>query len=193
MSEEASKTIRTFVENGGCVVMTGYSAMVDSTGKVFDIPRSGNLSDVFGIRVAGFDRNIGRECVSDSKEEVIFDCQYREHLELHEAECIAKFGNGMCAVSENRYGKGKAYYVATDTREEILGFLLKRLGYVSEFSVPEGVFVRKLAKGQYFYVNMLGKEAKIPLKEDGFGVLSEKDQKEILVLPPYEAELIVNQ
>lgn len=191
MSKEASDTIRMFVQNGGNVVMTGYSAMVDATGKVFDVPRPGNLSDVFGLRVAGFDRNVGEETISSSMGKLDFECQYREHLELHSAKCFAEFGDGMCAVSENQFGKGKAYYVATDTRSAVLGLLFHALGYKGAFSVPEGVHVRKIAEGQCFYVNTLGKEVKIPLAEDGYGVLSEREYTEMLVLPPFEAELVI--
>ena len=193
MSEEASDTIRRFVENGGTVVMTGYSSMVDMTGKVFGVPRLGNLTDVFGLRVAGFDRREGKEIIFGSAGETVFECQYREHLELHTAKCFAKFADGMCAVSENQFGNGRAFYVATDTRSEVMGFVFKALGYEGQFAVPEGVCAREIAAGQYFYVNMTGKKVEITLPEDGYGVLSEKEQTKTLVLPPFEAELVVSQ
>ncbi len=42
-----SDAIRAYVKNGGTVVMTGYSAKVDATGKWFDTPLPGGLTDVF--------------------------------------------------------------------------------------------------------------------------------------------------
>src|SRR5476651_2037491 len=55
MDETTANKIRDFVKNGGTVVMTSNSAVVDETGKVFASTHPGRLSDVFGIRVAGYE------------------------------------------------------------------------------------------------------------------------------------------
>src|SRR6185437_2264911 len=55
MDETTGDKIREFVKNGGTVVMTSNSAVVDETGKVFASTHPGRLSDVFGIRVAGYE------------------------------------------------------------------------------------------------------------------------------------------
>ena len=55
MDEATAAKIRNFVKNGGTVIMTSNSAVVDETGKVFGSTRPGRLSDVFGIRVASFE------------------------------------------------------------------------------------------------------------------------------------------
>jgi beta-galactosidase len=47
--------IRDFVNNGGTAIMTSYSAVVDTTNKVFASTHSGLLSDVFGIRVGSYE------------------------------------------------------------------------------------------------------------------------------------------
>lgn len=46
--------------------MTGYSAWVKETGQVFDTSRPGNLTDVFGIEIVGYQRTAGME-VSEKK------------------------------------------------------------------------------------------------------------------------------
>ena len=58
MDVESEQNIRRFVENGGTVLMSAYSAKVDETNKVFTSNMPGRLDDVFGIRVAGFDRTV---------------------------------------------------------------------------------------------------------------------------------------
>ena len=55
MDNTTAGKIRDFVKNGGTVVMTGNSAIVDETGQVFASTHPGRLSDVFGIRVAGYE------------------------------------------------------------------------------------------------------------------------------------------
>ena len=52
MDEATANKIREFVKNGGTVVMTSNSAIVDETGQVFASTHPGRLNDVFGIRVA---------------------------------------------------------------------------------------------------------------------------------------------
>lgn len=53
---------------------------------------------------------------------------------------------------------------------------------------PQGVIGRKIAENQYFYVNLTGKEQKIELPENGYGVLQEKRWK----IPARCRRLMVN-
>jgi len=56
MDEPTATAVRDYVANGGTVIMTGYSAKVDETGKWFESPLPGRLSDVFGLRTSAFYR-----------------------------------------------------------------------------------------------------------------------------------------
>ena len=56
MDERSAETIGRYVENGGTVVMTAYSAKVNQYNQVFDTPMPGLLHDVFGIRANAFER-----------------------------------------------------------------------------------------------------------------------------------------
>ena len=55
MDEITASKIRDFVKNGGTVIMTSNSAIVDTTGQVFATTRPGMLNDVFGIRLGGYE------------------------------------------------------------------------------------------------------------------------------------------
>jgi beta-galactosidase len=208
MDPAAADGIRNFVANGGTVVMTGFSAMLDKNNAVFDLPRPGLLDDVFGIRVVTFERtNVNwkhNEIIENKMIEierkgkrVISKSNFYEELELRSAVRYAEFsGKNLTALSVNAYGKGKAYYAAFDTDSVALGFLLpeilEELGLPLPLAVPAGVMARKIAEGQHFYVNTLDTDAKITLPENGYGVLSGKYYDRELYLPPFEAELIVN-
>jgi Beta-galactosidase len=181
MSEREAEEVRRFVAEGGTVIMTAYSATVDEHSQVFSTPRPGCLADVFGIRVAGFDRT-GAEwkdfdehakVVEDAKgkrellkvtveEDFYIDVEYYEELELHTAEEYASFSDkGTCAVSVNEYGRGRAFYVAAETNTVFLKWLLNRLlpvvGIKGGMDVPEGIQARQIADGQRFYVNTTNK------------------------------------
>jgi beta-galactosidase len=54
MDEASANAIRHYVEQGGTVVMTAFSAKVDEHSQWFDTPLPGRLSDVFGLRTSQF-------------------------------------------------------------------------------------------------------------------------------------------
>ena len=56
MDERSASAIRRYVQEGGTVVMTAFSAKVDENSQWFDTPLPGRLDDVFGIRTAEFYR-----------------------------------------------------------------------------------------------------------------------------------------
>lgn len=203
MHPQAAGTVRRFVEDGGTVIMTGQSAVVDETGKVFGEPLPGYLSDVFGIRVKGFfhTQGDGRKTelpltVQFADEEIVTEKGYFEELELHTAESIAWMKNQeICAVSCNCFGAGKAYYVALEADENIMKKLVsviaKETGLSEPVVTPRGVYGRRIAEGQYYYVNSLDVPVKVSLCEDGYGVLHEKDYKKEMILDAFDGELIV--
>lgn len=124
------------------------------------------------------------------------DAEYYEVLELNGAECFAEFENkDMCAVSVNRYGKGKAYYTASEMDVNMLSWLIDEITEEIELTkpleVPCGVQARKIAEGQYFYVNHREETAEITLSKGGKGILSGKKYTDKLTLAPFDADLIV--
>src|SRR5207253_1849734 len=56
MDEASATAIRRYVEQGGTVLMTAFSAKVDEHSQWFNTPLPGRLSDVFGIRTSQFYR-----------------------------------------------------------------------------------------------------------------------------------------
>lgn len=214
MSKEEADEVRQFVENGGTVIMTAYSATVDEHNQVFKTPRPGHLDDVFGIRIAGYDRTSSEWNFTDksrivegtsgrhellkvsAEKEFYIDVDYYEELELHTASEYAAFSDkGLCAVSVNTYGKGKAYYVAAETNSELLKWLICKLspsvGLQNAMNVPEGIQAREIAEGQRFYVNTSAHKATISLQNPGKGVLTGQNYTDSLNLDAYDCELIV--
>ncbi|MDE7342128.1 MAG: beta-galactosidase [Lachnospiraceae bacterium] len=215
--ESANEYIRNFVQNGGIVIMTGYSGMVDSAGTAYLTPHPGNLSDVFGIRVASFYRTdmpcffeknaVLKEHNGKDREllrlvsgewEMMLDVDYYEQLELSTAKMVAEYRDkGMCAVSVNSYGKGKAYYVAAESNAEfmkwVVDYAVKDMDVGERFQLPKGVQGRKIAENQYFYVNMNRYQVEFAIPAGGRGVLAEKEFQDRLCLDGYQCELIVRE
>lgn len=215
LEERVHMTLRSFVANGGTVIMTGYSGMCDETGSAYLTPHPGELEDVFGIRVAGFyrtdmpcffnenavlkqykgkDRELIRVNCNDN--EMLLDIDYYEKLELTTAKSIAEYvDKDLCAVSENIYGKGKAYYVAAESNSMLLKWVIDYVTQDMEvghqFDLPKGVQGRQIAENQFFYVNMNRHGVDISIPKGGRAILSEVQCGDTLHLVGYQAELIV--
>ena len=211
MDHEQENTVREFVKNGGTAIMTGYSAWVKETGQVFDTSRPGNLTDVFGIEIVGYQRTAGME-VSEKEEQKLrrnpangrellkvrekwIDVDYYEQIKATDAEVLQREETHQIpAITRNRYGKGAAYYLFCETEPELLGEVLDeccREKSMQSVVTPQGVIGRKIAKNQYFYVNLTGKEQKIELPENGYGVLQEKKMEDTCTLQAFDGELVI--
>lgn len=218
MDEKSAESVRSFVESGGTAVMTGYSAVMDETARVYGTSRPGRLTDVFGVKVEGFYRTSGielpkeeeaaisrdpedqQELLKIEREESSFyiKADYYEKLKLETAEVYAQYSDKkLCAVSRNNYGKGKAYYISSETNETLLEWLLENIAEEAELSeniiTPKGIYARRIAEHQTFYVNTTGKAEQIKLTKEGYGILGGKDYEKELILAPYDGELIVDK
>lgn len=209
MDEETADKVRTYVRDGGTVVMTSYSAMVDETGKVFSTTLPGRLSDVFGIRVASFEepgnlneisprgytgQRLGisyRGCAIDL-ESPRFDV-----IELKGAQqlgSIESLHQSYPVVTSHQYGKGKAIYVGIPARggclSPILDELLEELSIPKGPEVPRGVMARDIDETHTLYLNLTSTPQTISLQGKGKGILSGDTYEHQMVLPPHEPELV---
>ena len=210
-----SNTIRDFISEGGTAIMTGYSGTVNENGQVYDIPHPGSLSDVFGIRVAGFYRtdmpgffseNSSRTIYNGKERELLtitgmdssvnVSIDYYEDLECHSATPLAFYQEKeLPAITINSYGKGNAIYVGSEVNSDLLKWLINHLAPILQLEqplmVPHGIQARKIASNQYFYVNTTNHQISFALPTHGKGILSDQIWERNLTLPPYGAELIL--
>ena len=209
MDGESAEKIRTYVRDGGTVVMTSYSAMVDETGKVFPTTLPGRLSDVFGIRVAGFEeteamnelspRSYTGQKMTISYRGQSIDTQSPRFdvIELKGARqlgSIESLHQSYPVITEHRYGKGRAIYVGLPARGECLTPILEEL--LTELSIPRGpevprwVMARDIDSTHTLYLNLNATPQTISLKGKGKGILSGDAYEGSFVLQPYEPELV---
>lgn len=218
MDRKSAETVRKYVENGGTVVMTAYSAKVDQNNQVFDTAMPGLLSDVFGIRANAFERT--RSHVGDVNEGGIdktdpgiwrerpgirfngadFEpaIDYYEILELKTAKSMADFTgiqDSCPAISINRYGKGTAIYVAIPADEMIMQALLTtlcdELGIEKGPETPKGVVARRIGEDKIIYVNTLNQVCSINHAGAAKSLLTGKVYNGGITMDPYEADMVV--
>lgn len=196
MDKASADAIRRYVENGGTVVMTGYSAKADEHSQWFETPLPGRLSDIFGLRTNAFYRSAKPlEVMLDGKALTLTD-NYYEVLQLGTAKPLAMFTNTPnkdVAISVNHYGKGQAIYVATASQEAILGPLVRslhgELGIARGPVTPSGVFAR-VVQGRTLYVNTTTDPKDIPIDRRMHGVLTGLNYGQAIHLPGYGVDLV---
>ncbi|HEY5508110.1 MAG TPA: beta-galactosidase trimerization domain-containing protein, partial [Paludibacter sp.] len=209
MDETTATKIRDFVKNGGTVIMTSNSAVVDETGKVFASTRPGRLSDVFGIRVAGFEETeayneISRKSYKGKKLEFTYkgkavntESTRFDIIEPKGAEVIGaktSLDKDYPIMTSNKFGKGRAIYVGLPADGSILNPLLDELivdlGIKKGPDVPSGVMARQIDKNHYLYLNVSGEPKEIPLKGKAKSILFDKNYDGNFKIAPYEPEFI---
>jgi beta-galactosidase len=196
MDAASAKAIREYVSNGGTVLMTAFSAKVDEHGQWFDTPLPGRLSDVFGLRTNAFydaQAALKFQMGDDSIETTV---HHYEVLEPSTATVVAHFTNTADhspAVTTNKFGRGNAIYLATESNSSVIGPLMKYLYKIAGIQpgpkTPEGVYAR-VVDGRTLFVNTTGGEKRIPISGTMKGIISNRAFEKTLVFGPMDADLV---
>lgn len=182
MTQQEADWLRQYVSDGGSVIMTGYSAMLDENGQVFSCTRPGLLNDLFGIRISGFER-------PDEK-------SYFETIELRGAEALkCDDMSGRCLVSCHAYGKGKAYYTSAQMDHLIVAQLIREIAAETGISlpvkVPHEIQARAISDGQFFFVNTSDHPVRFRLPFAGKLILHDTPADGEWTAEAYDADLLV--
>jgi beta-galactosidase len=196
MDSASAKAIRDYVSAGGTVLLTAFSAKVDEHGQWFNTPLPGRLSDVFGIKTNAFYDIPGTLQFQLGGASIETTVHHYEALEPSTATVIARFTNTVDhtpAVTLNKYGKGNAIYLATESNPSVIGPLMNYLYTVAGIQpgpkTPEGVFAR-VVEGRTLYVNTTREEKRIPIAGTKKGIVGNRVYEGTVVLGPLEADLI---
>jgi len=196
MDEKSAAAIRRYVENGGTLIMTGYSAKTDEHGQWFDTPLPGRLADVFGLHTNEFyraDRPL--EVTIGGRTQKATD-NYYEVLDLDAARPLARFLNTpdkSAAIAVNHFGKGQAIYLATAGQASMLRPLVRmlyaKLGIKRGPDTPAGVYARDV-DGRTLYVNTTTGTKSVRIRGTKTDVLSGKRYTGVARLESYGVELL---
>jgi beta-galactosidase len=196
MDQETADAVRRYVANGGTVIMTGYSAKVDETGKWFETPLPGRLTDVFGVRTNEFYRSDQPLKVAFGGEERVGTDPYYEVLEPSTAKPLAMFTNTpkpSPAITINHYGKGRAIYLATAAQGAFIDPLIRslygELGIERGPVTPPGV-VARVVERRTLYVNTNNAPAMVVVAGDKRDVLTGAAYSRKIDLAPFGVALV---
>ena len=195
MDERSAKNLRDYVNGGGTVLMTAYSAKEDEHAQWFDTPLPGRLSDVFGLKTNAFYDAGTLDFVLDGRSIETTARRY-EVLEPSTATVLARFTDvpgDIPALTMNKFGRGSAAYLATDSTPSAIGPVLQYLCRLARVQpgpqTPEGVYAR-VVEGRTLYVNTTGDEKRIPITGSKKGILTHRAYEGAVILGPQEADLV---
>ena len=116
--EDIVEKLRAFVENGGTLIGTYWSGLVNENDLCFQGFAPNGLKDVFGLYAEEIDA-----LWPDQKNHLVLPCgtryeisDYCEIVHPDTAEVLAAYGEdfyaGCPVLTKNRFGRGQAYYLA---------------------------------------------------------------------------------
>ncbi|MET4662722.1 beta-galactosidase [Streptomyces sp. PvP037] len=185
MTEAAGSNLREYVENGGTLVVSYFSGIVDEHDAVHEGPYPGALRDVLGLTVEEFSPLLRGERVRlDGPDGAGLDADvWTEFVVPRGAETVWAYADGLTAgrpaVTRHRLGEGTAWYVSTRLGAEGLATLLGRAAEDARIAprgdLPRDVEVvrRTGESGTFlFAINHTATDAKVPLETPGTELLT---------------------
>ncbi|WP_030660338.1 beta-galactosidase [Streptomyces cellulosae] len=196
MTKAAGNNVRRYVENGGTLVVSYFSGIVDEHDAVHEGGYPGALRDVLGLTVEEFSPLLEGQSVritGPDGSELNGDV-WTEFVVPQGAETVWTYADGPAAghpaVTRHCLGEGSAWYVSTrlDAQglDAILGWAVEDAGVATRADLPRDVEVvrRTGESGTYvFAINHTASDVKVPLEADGTELLTGERAAGRLALP----------
>ncbi len=204
VDDHAVENIHRYVENGGNLVMSFFSGIVDENDHVrlggYPAPFRELLGLVIEEHIPFAETQSNTFCTNDGRQ---FACSlWGEVILLKTAQAIATFEQdyyaGGPAVTRNQYGKGTAFYVGTLPDSSGMDWLTAEVCTSAGIKptvnhAPHGVeLVRRTNSKEswLFVLNHSGNEVTIPLDQPGYDMLSNTKLEKSLHLGPMQVAII---
>ncbi|WP_416984816.1 beta-galactosidase [Streptomyces sp. T028] len=185
MTEAAGNNLTAYVENGGTLVVSYFSGIVDEHDAVHEGAHPGALRDVLGLTVEEFSPLLAGQSVRltgpDGSE--LGGDVWTEFVVPRGAETVWTYADGLTAghpaVTRHRLGEGTAWYVSTRLGHEgldaLLGWATEDAALDPRADLPHDVeVVRRSGEtgGYLFAINHTATDAKVPLETSGTELLT---------------------
>jgi beta-galactosidase len=204
VKEGTAENINRYVENGGNLVMSFFSGMVDEHDHVRLGGYPAPFREMLGLVVEEYapysETGFNTIRTKDNKQ---FKCSlWSDIVRLKGAEVMAEFEQdyykGYPAVTQNQFGKGTAFYVGTVPDPDGMDWLIDQACAKADIKPfipvsPAGVEIVRRTNGiqtWLFALNHSNEEVTISLEQPGYEVLSETSLDTSLRLGPGEVRIV---
>jgi beta-galactosidase len=197
VTDEAAANIQGFVRNGGTLLMSFFSGIVDARDHIRLGGYPAPFRELLGLRVEDFvPMAAGEENRISTPDGATYTCELWADLVHPEgAETLASYTGdfyaGTPAVTRNAFGEGTAYYLGTRPEERytklLLGRACEEAGVEAPTEVPPGVEVvrRRTEDASFlFLLNHNTEAVEILLEKPARDLLAGSEHEGTLSLEP---------
>jgi beta-galactosidase len=196
--------VQRLLERGGSFVTTVFSGVVDETDLAFE-GYPGRLRPLLGIWVEEIDALYPEQTNRVIMGDASYTCgRWCEIVHAETADVLATFGEdfyaGSPALTCNRFGRGHAYYLATDPEDAFLDHLVDRLlrhhDIAAPLEAPPGVelAVREREGNQFLFVlNHTPEVAHVHLEHPYHELLKDMAVTGTLTLAPHDVRILTRE
>jgi beta-galactosidase len=204
MDSTVATSLEAFAAAGGTLIITHRSGVKNHNNVCLMEPLPGMLSHCAGVQVSEYDpiaNDVHHIITTD--EQIYSSTQWCDILHLTTAEVVASYHDdfyaGKAAITVNRFGKGKVYYLGTHPEERYMKSLLHELAIAHDIlhfpELPEGVQISvriRDSQAFYFLLNLSRESRSIVLGHTYKSVLYDGITHEgILTLESYGVDICV--
>lgn len=204
MTEETMDRFRDYVKNGGVLVGSYLSGLVNETDLTYLGGWPKTLQEIYGIDVKEIDTLYPKDKNSIKFGNESFEVvDYCTIIEAKEAEVLAKyeedFYKNTPAITKNNLEKGKAYFIGARTNQEFLSKFYDEIvkdlhineveDFISEGGISIQIRENKDAK-YYFVMNFTEEEKNIEIKGSYLNLISGKMMERLNLMKPYDVYVL---
>lgn len=204
MTEETMDRFRDYVKNGGVLVGSYLSGLVNETDLTYLGGWPKTLQETYGIDAKEIDTLYPKDKNSIKFGNESFEVvDYCTIIEAKEAEVLAKyeedFYKNTPAITKNNLEKGKAYFIGARTNQEFLSKFYDEIvkdlhineveDFISEGGISIQIRENKDAK-YYFVMNFTEEEKNIEIKGSYLNLISGKMMERLNLMKPYDVYVL---
>ena len=204
MTEETMDRFRDYVKNGGVLVGSYLSGLVNETDLTYLGGWPKTLQETYGIDAKEIDTLYPKDKNSIKFGNESFEVvDYCTIIEAKEAEVLAKyeedFYKNTPAITKNNLEKGKAYFIGARTNQEFLSKFYDEIvkdldineveDFISECGISIQIRENKDAK-YYFVMNFTEEEKNIGIKGSYLNLISGKMMERLNLMKPYDVYVL---
>ena len=193
----AAESIERFVADGGTLVMSFFSGIVDENEHIRLGGYPAPFREVLGVRVEDFvPFAAGERNRILTRDDASYSCElWADLAHLDGAELLASYAEGFYigtpAVTRHAFGQGVAYYLGTRPEEaymkQLLATVCREAGVEAPLEAPSGVEVvhRKTGEASYLFIlNHGAQPAMVHLHKPARDLLAGSEHRGTLTLEP---------
>jgi beta-galactosidase len=204
VNEQAAANINHYVENGGNLLMSFFSGIVDENEHIHLGGYPAPFREMLGLVVEEYapysETQSNTFCTKDNQR---FNCSlWSDVIQLKTAQAMATFEQdyyaGSPAVTQNRFGKGTAFYVGTVPDPNGMDWLMETLCQTAGLQpviahAPTGAEIVQRTNGKaswLFVLNHSWEKISVLLEKNGLDLLTDTEVNGSIDLGPSDVAIV---